>query len=278
VGVDWSGIVAIVAAGFFMDIYVIGSKIENDDRIEYLIKDREEERSKVMKVLRSIFSQEGYLSTKSKSHIGFVSEINSTIMETAIFAYLGLFLFSKRYHWTFMVPFMAVLSCVFSRTVMITYVSCMANWITKLSRTCSRNRQPFHNQKNDVIDAKMQLVLIFAGLRGAMSFALVETIPMYDSSDGTGSRLKPELKAMTSASIVFSVFVMGGYTYYLLERLGISIAKSHQGTNTEMEMAPLTGPASSKQRSKVIKDDTSVVSFASDSSRDLTYRHKAQLR
>ena len=64
--------------------------------------------------------------------------------------------------------------------------------------------------------------LIFAGLRGAMSFALVETVPMYDASTGEGSRYKPELKAMTSACISFTVFVLGGYTYYLLEKLGLS--------------------------------------------------------
>ena len=58
-------------------------------------------------------------------------------------------------------------------------------------------------------------ILWFAGLRGAMSFALVEHIPLYDFVSGEGTRFKPELKAMTSASIMFTVFVLGGYTYYV---------------------------------------------------------------
>jgi hypothetical protein len=66
-----------------------------------------------------------------------------------------------------------------------------------------------------VIDRKMQIVLWFAGLRGAVSFALVERIGLYDSTTGEGTRLKPELKAMTSATIMFTVFVLGGYTYYV---------------------------------------------------------------
>jgi hypothetical protein len=55
-----------------------------------------------------------------------------------------------------------------------------------------------------------------------MSFALVESIPLYDHFSEQGTRLKPELKAMTSACIVFTVFCLGGYTYYILEKLGIS--------------------------------------------------------
>jgi len=68
----------------------------------------------------------------------------------------------------------------------------------------------------------MQIALWFAGLRGAMSFALVEHIPLYDSFSGEGTRLKPELKAMSSACIMFTVFVLGGYTYYMMQHLGIA--------------------------------------------------------
>jgi hypothetical protein len=49
----------------------------------------------------------------------------------------------------------------------------------------------------------------------------VEHIPLYDEVSGQGTRLKPELKAMTSASIMFTVFVLGGYTYYMMQHLGI---------------------------------------------------------
>jgi hypothetical protein len=68
----------------------------------------------------------------------------------------------------------------------------------------------------------MQLILWIAGLRGAMSFALVENIPLFDTVTREGSRLKPELKAMTSATIVFTVFFMGGCTFYMMERVGLA--------------------------------------------------------
>ena len=89
--------------------------------------------------------------------------------------------------------------------------------------------------KSPIINARMQIVLIFAGLRGAMSFALVETIPLYESVSGQGSRIKPELKCMTSASILFTVFILGGYTYYLMERLGMSLDQDR----TSSENVPL---------------------------------------
>jgi hypothetical protein len=73
-----------------------------------------------------------------------------------------------------------------------------------------------------LIDRRMQVVLWFAGLRGAMSFALVEHVPLYDAVSGEGTPLKPELKAMTSASILFTVFILGGYTYYMMEYLGLA--------------------------------------------------------
>ena len=78
-----------------------------------------------------------------------------------------------------------------------------------------------------------------------MSFALVETVPMYDTITGQGSKFKPELKAMTSACIVFTVFVLGGYTYYLLERLGIGFSGDGKDIDANsdsdiMEMESLT--------------------------------------
>lgn len=121
---------------------------------------------------------------------------------------------------------------------MIPSLSFIANWITKIHQfreSCLSQRLPQQqvngqgtpvNRPNKaagvIIDRKMQLVLWFAGLRGAMSFALVEHIPQYDAVTGEGTRLKSELKAMTSASIIFTVFVLGGATFYMMEALGLT--------------------------------------------------------
>jgi NhaP-type Na+/H+ or K+/H+ antiporter len=264
-GIEWSGIVSVVAAGFVMDIFVVGthfgheSLFERDSSCngsdlgmndsvpelsEKLPKDRRRRKNVVR---RPIFSRDGHLSTEAKTHIGFVTEIIATMMETAIFAYLGLFLFSSRYHWNFYHVFIAISGCCISRAVMIPSLSLVANWITTVQQVQDRRRQHYLDQSTEthqhhtleirkapgvIIDRKMQLVLWFAGLRGAMSFALVEDIPLYDAVTGEGTRLKSELKAMTSASIMFTVFVLGGATFYMMEYLGL--APTQQRKDSDM--------------------------------------------
>jgi len=260
-GIEWSGIVAVVAVGFIMDMYVVGTeKLVNlpDDETDSDYGDDSEkikERRRRTLARRPIFSKEGLLSKEAKTHIKFVTEIIATMMETAIFAYLGLFLFSSRYHWNFPHAFVAVMGCSLSRAVMIPSLSTIANWITKNQQSrsiCTYHEihQQFnhvdtasnrsHQAAGVVIHPKIQLVLWFAGLRGAMSFALVEHIPQYDAVSGEGTRYKSELKAMTSACIVFTVFFLGGGTFYMMEALGMSPkSKSDYPVNRETELTEL---------------------------------------
>ena len=253
-GVEWSGIVAIVAVGFVMDLYVVGHRSKSLGSADSISTGISSNGSSLghsqggyngmackgsNATFGRIFSREGHLSEKSKNHIHFVTEINATLMETAIFAYLGLFLFNSRYHWNFWLSFFAIAGCVASRALMVPSLSLLANWLNGISgyatlRSLSKLKEgpgssngssSNDNRRGVFIDVRMQIVLWFAGLRGAMSFALVEDIPLFDTVTGQGSRMKPELKAMTSASIVFTVFVLGGSTYYLMERLGMSLNK-----------------------------------------------------
>ena len=258
-GIEWSGIVAVVATGFVMDLTVIGQ-----DRYDDVAPTPDKTPSKQKRGPRGrrerrlVFAREGHLSSEAKTHIGFVAEVIATTMETSIFAYLGLFLFSSRYHWNFFHTVIAIGGCCISRGVMIPSLSFVANWITRIQqvRESWGKREP-HDVENGearkvgqktpagvVIDRKMQLVLWFAGLRGAMSFALVENIPFYDAATGEGTRMKSELKAMTSASIIFTVFVLGGSTYYLMELMGVAPKNPdahpiHTATEREMEMIGL---------------------------------------
>lgn len=254
-----------------MDLHIVGQRNEEAATTDAAEPPEPPERSpstdRVMKSFmnrrerRQIFnSPTGQLSEESRAHIGFVAEIISTTMETAIFAYLGLFLFSHRYHWNVWHTLIAIFACGASRAVMIPTMSFFANWITKMqhaTQSCipnpSRNgtancrRSPTNGagaapgHPGVVVDKKMQMILWFAGLRGAMSFALVEHIPLYDSSSGEGTPLKPELKAMTSASILFTVFVLGGYTYYVMEHLGMSPSNSRKAVQSQIEL-PLLLP------------------------------------
>uniref|UniRef100_A0A7S1Y896 Cation/H+ exchanger transmembrane domain-containing protein n=1 Tax=Grammatophora oceanica TaxID=210454 RepID=A0A7S1Y896_9STRA len=242
-GIGWSGIVSVVTTGFVMDLFVVGQQpIQTVDELvvsqhsQGAPGDGRSKTSTNINGRRGMFSKQGHLSLTARTHVGFVTEILATMMETAIFAYLGVFLFSYRYHWNFWHSILAIFGCCVSRAIMIPTLSLLANWITRLRQirqNCARKpgdlRQPVP-QAGVIVEPKMQLVLWFAGLRGAMSFALVENVPLYDTVTGEGSRLKPELKAMTSASIVFTVFCLGGYTYYMVDHVGLAPKKGNQDT------------------------------------------------
>ena len=238
-GIEWSGIVAIVTTGIIMDLYVVGQSNQEEGGTDLSPAngnsvERVSQRKSDRKTLRQkILSRNGHLSSIAKTHVGFVTEILATMMETAIFAYLGFFLFSYRYHWNFWHVSMSILACCLSRAIMIPLLSFFANWITSMQQAQARSncraaiRRTGQNvaQGGVIIDSRMQTILWFAGLRGAMSFALVENIPLYDAVTGEGSRMKAELKAMTSACIIFTVFVLGGCTDYVIERMGMTPAK-----------------------------------------------------
>ena len=242
-----------------MDLHIVGQK-----KSEHIIPDDSEEAAMVESVMagdarrvrRPIFSPEGHLSERAKTHIGFVAELIATAMEMAIFAYLGLFLFSHRYHWHGWHSFLAISACCISRGIMIPALSLVANWITRVQQlraTCQRGPTPRAlkgdtSQVGVVIDRRMQLALWFAGLRGAMSFALVEHIPLYDAETGEGTRLKPELKAMTSASIMFTVFILGGTTFYMMEYLGVSPQSTTFRKNTSPPPHELAGLLAQNRR------------------------------
>jgi hypothetical protein len=211
------------------------------------------------------------LSREADEHVRFVAHILSSLSENAIFAYLGLFIFSSKYKWDAVLCSMGVTSCVVSRAIMVV-ISSWFIWYLHVFRqragcqsrsalTCvesdseptgsSGESDPNSPQKNPPVDPmqapisksaralsnyKVQVVLILAGLRGAVSLALVENIPIYNGVTGIGSKNKPLIKAMTSSSIIFTIFVLGGGAYYILKWLDISsddmLIKSH---NKEME-------------------------------------------
>lgn len=265
-GVEWSGVVAVVTTGFVMDLTVVG---QHRCDVPHEASERQQSAAGANaqrpptppreRRRRTVFSREGHLSVEAKTHVGFVAEVVATMMETAIFAYLGLFLINSRYHWNIFHTVVAIGGCCLSRAIMIPSLSFAANWVTKIQQVQAQwqyNRLPQHTQEERaalhgrniptgvIIDKNMQLVLWFAGLRGAMSFALVENIPMYDATTGEGTRVKSELKAMTSACIIFTVFFLGGSTFYVMELLGLAPSNPNDHPNAtavekEMEMIGL---------------------------------------
>ena len=179
------------------------------------------------------------MSHRAKVHVGFVADVLANLMETAIFAYLGLFLFSNKKWDDIPLIIIGILSCVLSRIVMIGITSLFVNGgIILKDLTCHhcgrmfkalRSRMnneddpvevqtDYNNNDGFFIDRNMQLVLLYSGVRGAVSLALAENIPLYDAVTKSGSQFKPALKAMTSSSIIFTVFFFGASTYFTLKR------------------------------------------------------------
>eukprot|EP00553_Chaetoceros_curvisetus_P007422 CAMPEP_0204625642 /NCGR_PEP_ID=MMETSP0717-20131115/11376_1 /ASSEMBLY_ACC=CAM_ASM_000666 /TAXON_ID=230516 /ORGANISM="Chaetoceros curvisetus" /LENGTH=203 /DNA_ID=CAMNT_0051641399 /DNA_START=160 /DNA_END=768 /DNA_ORIENTATION=- len=106
-------------------------------------------------------------------------------------------------------------------------------------------------------DRRIQLVLVLSGLRGAVSLALVESLPIYNEVTGEGSIYKREMKAMTSASIIFTVFVLGGSAYYILRRLDIKSVDKELATGSSMDTAS-NKPSSRSSDSVNIKSPSNV--------------------
>ena len=67
------------------------------------------------------------------------------------------------------------------------------------------------------LDKRTQIILLLSGIRGAVSFALVESIPVWDEFSKSGSLYKTQLKAMTCSSIFFTLFVFGALTYVMVQ-------------------------------------------------------------
>jgi sodium/hydrogen exchanger 8 len=118
------------------------------------------------------------------------------IFETYVFVYLGLSLFTINQVW--------------DTAVMSIYASV----ICMLARACNIYPCSYILNKGGAnIDSKKQFTMWFAGLRGAIAFVLALK-SKEDFKDGNGDTIL----TTTILIIFFTVFVMGGYIWPLLER------------------------------------------------------------
>ena len=252
-GAGLSGIISIMVMGFMMDYYIVGGHMsEEREWMEYMEMSSQDENGihrldhpvepyfdRFVLSCRKAFSGQGLLLSKSRHHVGFVAEVISSLMETAIFAYLGLFLFSDRV-WDFSATLAGLFACVSSRAVMVVLLSFVVNaciWMDveallgRFWRLCRRpasahgstdhspsehDDDSLYSDTKSYIDMKTQLILFSAGVRGAVSYALVQNIPVFDAVTETGSHYKGELRAMTSFAIVIILFGFGALTYFAI--------------------------------------------------------------
>lgn len=244
--VGYSGIIAIMTMGFALDFLVLGGcQSEEEQWLNYMEIRYGASRNSACgfhpiqfaKELVKAFCGRGHLSSKATKHVGFVAEVITGIMETAIFAYLGLFLFNNQNVWDFRLNTTAIVGCLSSRAVVVLIISALVNFLVWLDmagqlKKCfaslfGRGNSITPVQGDDessmgstahvYLDRKTQQIIFLSGVRGAVSFALVENIPVYDAVRKHGSHYKAELKAMTSVSILFTVFVFGALTYFLIK-------------------------------------------------------------
>jgi len=122
----------------------------------------------------------------------------ATVSETMVFLYMGMGVFTGKFaHWNFVLTLWALLMCVIGRALNIFSLSWIAN-------CCRRTRNR--------ITCNMQLVLWFAGLRGAIAYALSENMPGPHK----------EVYMTTTLSIcIFTTVVCGGFTERILDRMGM---------------------------------------------------------
>lgn len=235
-GVGWSGIVSIVAVGFFMDIYIAGPKRDRSsmDHREHLMDyhnfSHDSDSTRVTRdsapTVRSMNplprTERIHLSPTADKHVRFVAHLTSTLAENAIFSYLGLFLFSSNYDWDPTLISISIVSCILSRALMVCIVAFVIFNVYRCRGVDSSGVG--HNSSRTaaaIQDRRTQAVLVLAGLRGAVSLALVENVPVYNHVTGEGCEFKQVMKGMTSACILFTTFVFGGGAYYILPHLGV---------------------------------------------------------
>jgi len=122
----------------------------------------------------------------------------ATIMETIVFLYMGMGVFTGRFNnWDVLFSLLALSFCLLGRALNIFPLSWLAN--------CCRSRQNY-------ISPKMQGVLWFVGLRGAIAFALSENMPGPNK----------EIYATATLSIcIFTTVVCGGFTERILTMSGM---------------------------------------------------------
>ena len=119
--------------------------------------------------------------------------------ETIVFLYMGMGVFTGKFkNWSITFASLAFLFCVIGRAANIFPLSIIAN----LSR----------KKNNDRITLKMQFVLWFAGLRGAIAFALAENMP--------GPNRETYASATLTICIITTV-ICGGFTEKILTKFGM---------------------------------------------------------
>eukprot|EP00934_Nitzschia_sp_Nitz4_P002396 Nitzschia sp. Nitz4//scaffold246_size28974//2563//4395//NITZ4_008080-RA/size28974-snap-gene-0.3-mRNA-1//-1//CDS//3329543906//2391//frame0 len=152
----------------------------------------------------------------------------ATLTETIVFIYMGMGVFTGRFQ-TFDITFTvtALLACLIGRFLNIIPLSLLAN-------LCRRGRS--------AITLNHQAVLWFAGLRGAIAFALSENMP---------GPHKEVYQTGTLSICVFTTLVCGGFTEKVLTIFGMKEDRNNifmDGEGHDLQLNRLTYKPPTPQR------------------------------
>ena len=137
-----------------------------------------------------------------------VFESLACLSETFVFMFMGMGFFTGRFmDWDFVFVVMAILFCLLGRALNTFPISAVANM--------SRSHK---------VPMRMQFVIWFAGLRGAIAFALSQNMP--------GAH-KEVYETTTLSIVIFTTVICGGLTEPLLSRMGMK----RQDNGTERDDA-----------------------------------------
>ena len=135
------------------------------------------------------------LSESSQISSTYVFEAVASFSETIVFAYLGTTIFSNVHQWSISMIFFAIVICAIARAANTFPLSAFVNIKRKVK-----------------ISKNMQVVIWFAGLRGAVAFALALTLSTTNAQ---------YIITTTLCIVLFTTFICGGLTEPMLGKFGM---------------------------------------------------------
>uniref|UniRef100_A0A060T601 Sodium/hydrogen exchanger n=1 Tax=Blastobotrys adeninivorans TaxID=409370 RepID=A0A060T601_BLAAD len=171
------------------------------------------------------------MSRRTQIAIKYIFQLLAQLSENFIFVYLGLSLFTEeKLIFKPMLIIVTSLGVCVSRWSAVFPLSRFINFIARARSRSRRGTEPL----SDEISQPYQMMLFWAGLRGAVGVALAA---------GLEGEFANSLRATVLVVVVLTVIVFGGTTARMLEILGIRTGVVEEAeSDDEFDIEAITGP------------------------------------